>query len=57
MEDWYSKKSIPEILTEIIKSLGIKEVQVEEILSYDYLENPNNSIYGLIFCSQYIVFY
>jgi len=54
MEDWYSKKSIPEILTEIIKSLGIKEVQVEEILSYDYLENPNNTIYGLIFCSQYI---
>ena len=54
MKDWNKIEYSPEVFTELIKNLGVKGVQIEEILSYDSLENPNIPIYGLIFIGKYI---
>jgi len=54
MEEWFAIENTPEVFTQLINNLGVKGVHVEEILSYDSLENSNNPIYGLIFISKYI---
>ena len=54
MEEWFAIENSPEVFTQLINNLGVKGVHVEEILSYDSLENSNNPIYGLIFISKYI---
>ena len=54
MEEWFPIEKSPEVFTQLINNLGVKGVHVEEILSYDSLENSNNQIYGLIFISKYI---
>ena len=54
MEEWYPIENNPSILTQLIKNIGVKGIQVEEILSLESLENLNTPIYGLIFLSKYI---
>ena len=54
MEEWYQIENNPSILTQLIKNIGVKGIQVEEILSLESLENLNTPIYGLIFLSKYI---
>ena len=54
MEEWFPIAKSPEVFTQLINNLGVKGVHVEEILSFDSLENSNNPIYGLIFISKYI---
>ena len=54
MEEWFPIENSPEVFTQLINNLGVKGVHVEEILSFDSLENSNNPIYGLIFISKYI---
>ena len=54
MEEWFPIEKSPEVFTQLINNLGVKGVHVEEILSFDSLENSNNPIYGLIFISKYI---
>ena len=53
MEEWCEIENNPGIFTELIKNMGVKGVQFEEILSLDSLENSNNTIYGLIMISKY----
>ena len=53
MKEWNNIEYTPEVFTELIKNIGVKGVQIEEILSYDSLENPNIPIYGLIFIGRY----
>ena len=53
MKVWNKIDYTPEVFTELIKNIGVKGVQIEEILSYDSLENPNLPIYGLIFIGKY----
>ena len=54
MEEWFPIEKSPEVFTQLTNNLGVKGVHVEEILSFDSLENSNNPIYGLIFISKYI---
>ena len=53
MKVWNKIEYTPEVFTELIKNIGVKGVQIEEILSYDSLENANIPIYGLIFIGKY----
>ena len=54
MEEWFPINHNPEVFSQLIKNFGVKGVHIEEILSFDSLENSNNTIYGLIFISKYI---
>jgi ubiquitin carboxyl-terminal hydrolase L5 len=54
MNGWNKIDYNPEVLTELLKNIKVKGVQIEEILSYDSLENSNIPIYGLIFIGKYI---
>lgn len=54
MNEWKKIDYNPEVFTELLKNIGVKGVLIEEILSYDSLENSNMSIYGLIFIGKYI---
>ena len=53
MEEWSPIENNPGLFTQLIKNIGVKGVQVEEILSYDFFENITIPIYGLIFISKY----
>ena len=37
------------IFTELIKNIGVKGVQVDEIIDLDILESDSEPVYGLIF--------
>ena len=54
MDEWHSIENNPGVYTELLKNIGVKGVQVEEILSFDALENQNSSIYGIILLYKYI---
>ena len=54
MKEWNIIEKDPLIYTELIKNIGVKGIQVEEILSFDNLENINIPIYGLILSFKYI---
>ena len=54
MEEWSTIENDPGVFSELIKNLGVKDIQVEEILSLDNIENSYQSIYGFIFINKYL---
>ena len=52
-QDWCTIESDPGIFTELIKNIGVKDIQVEEILDLSQLSS-NENIYGVIFLFKYI---
>ena len=54
MSEWCTIESDPGIFRELIKNIGVKGVELDEVLDLKTLESTTHSVYGLLFLFKYM---